>query len=261
MAVISQGTTRGWEAAALRALVDLRDLQLQKARIQFGNRLRAISAGEDAAVHEQREIVARYYRAFDELERLVTRDIEVLVRRYPIYHEVARVRGVGPTLAAKTVALIGDIGRFDTVSKLWRFAGYAVVEGKAERRRAGEKAHYCGRLKVTCYLLGTSFLRLGSPYREVYDRAKERYAQTHPEWTPLHRHRAAQRVMVKIFLSHLWERWRLLEGLPVRNHYAADYLGHPTTLRPEQFGWGRAGGNGNGNDSLELELECEPGNQ
>jgi hypothetical protein len=148
------------------------------------------------------------------------------------------VRGVGPTLAAKIIALIGDIAQFDTVSKLWRFAGYAVVDGRAERLQAGEKAHYSIRLKTTCYLLGTSFLRLGSPYREVYDRAKERYMQARPDWTPLHRHLAAQRVMVKLFLSHLWERWRLLEGLPVRPPYAADYLNHTTMLRPERFGWG-----------------------
>lgn len=238
-AVISGGAaTRGWEAAALRALVDLRDRQLQKARIQFRNRLHAIDGGTDTAVAEQREIVDRYYQAFDLLERLATRDIAQLVKRYPIYHEAARVRGVGPTLAAKVIALVGDIGQFDTVSKLWRFAGYAVIDGRAERLQSGEKAHYSTRLKTTCYLLGTSFLRLGSPYREVYDRAKERYTQTRPEWTPLHRHLAAQRVMVKLFLSHLWERWRILEGLPVRPHYAAEYLNHTTDLRPERFGWG-----------------------
>lgn len=105
MVATTTKAVRPWEAAALRALVDLRDRQLQKARIQFGNRLRAIADGDDASVPAQRELVARYHRAFDELERLATRDIAALVRRYPVYHEAARVRGVGPTLVRATASV------------------------------------------------------------------------------------------------------------------------------------------------------------
>jgi hypothetical protein len=225
------------EYAALRALVDLRDRQLQKARIQFGNRLDAVLRAADPAVQVQEEILRRYYEAFDELERLADRDIARLVATHPIYDELARVRGVGPGLAAKLLALIGDISWFDTVSKLWRFAGYAVIDGKAERLVRGERAHFSTRLKATCYLVGVSMLRSSSPYRVIYDHARARYAQTRPEWTPMHQHMAALRKMVKIFLSHLWERWRRRVGLPVRLEYVHEYLGHTTRYLPEEFGW------------------------
>lgn len=41
-----------------------------------------------------------------------------------------------------------------------------------------------------------------------------------------HRHNAAMRYMVKMFLAELYGQWRPLEGLPVRAPYAEQYLGH-----------------------------------
>lgn len=224
----------------LRALVDLRDRQIQKARIQFGNRLDAIMREADEANGLQYELARKYYAIFSDLEAEITADVARIVSGYPIYGELAALRGVGPTLAAKLIALIGAIDQFDTVSKLWRFAGYAVIDGQREYRTAGEEAHYSTRLKTAVYLVGTSFLRASSPYRAVYDRAKARYEETRPEWTPMHRHRAAMRKMVKLFLAHVWERWRTLEGLPIRRAYVHEYLGHPTVEPPEAYGWGLA---------------------
>jgi hypothetical protein len=39
-----------------------------------------------------------------------------------------------------------------------------------------------------------------------------------------HRDRAARRKMIKFFLADLYARWRLLEGLHVREPYAVEYL-------------------------------------
>jgi len=228
-------------SAVLRALVDLRDRQIQKARIQFSNRTSAILRAADVSAGRQLELVKRYQDLFTKLEESLTFDIADLVKEYPIYEELAAVRGIGPTLAAKLIALIGDISRFDTVSKLWRFSGYAVIDGVRESRKAGEKSHYNVRLKTALYLVGTSFLRLKSPYRAEYDRAKAYYQEHRPEWTKLHIHRAAQRKMVKLFLSHLWERWRQLEGLPTRVPYVLERLGHTTYRPPELYGWRSAG--------------------
>ena len=40
-----------------------------------------------------------------------------------------------------------------------------------------------------------------------------------------HRKNAAIRYMVKMFLLDLYKEWRTLEGLPVREPYAEEYLG------------------------------------
>lgn len=44
----------------------------------------------------------------------------------PIWDWLVSHDGIGESLAAKTLALIDDIQRFDTVSKLWRYAGYGL---------------------------------------------------------------------------------------------------------------------------------------
>ena len=44
--------------------------------------------------------------------------------------------------------------------------------------------------------------------------------------TPMHRHRAAIRYMVKMFLRDLYRTWRELEGLEVRPDYHEEKLGH-----------------------------------
>jgi hypothetical protein len=43
--------------------------------------------------------------------------------------------------------------------------------------------------------------------------------------TDSHRHKAARRVMIKEFLKDLYANWRRIEGLPVREPYAKEYLG------------------------------------
>jgi len=220
----------------LRVLVDLRDRQIQKARIQFGNRLSALDNGTDEAGPEQREMVERWASTFETMEKQLDRDIQIMVKREPFFEELNSIKGIGPMYAAKLIALI-DIERPPTASALWRYAGYAVIDGARERRRKGETSHYNVRLKAACFLITASFLKCGSPYCRVYHQAKDHYKQTHPDWTPKHLDYAARGNMIKRFLAHLWERWRILEGLPLRPPYVKEYLGHTSIDRPQDYGW------------------------
>jgi hypothetical protein len=223
------------EAAILaRALVDLRDRQIQKARIQFGNRLAAIENGMDETPY--RAYIERWFNRFGEIEADLDQSISDLAEDFPIIERMTRVKGVGKTLAMKTAVMI-DIRRADTISSLWRYAGYAVIDGQRERPTKGEKLHYNSRLKTTCYLIGSSFLKSSSPYRVIYDNAKEHYQETHPDWTKLHIHNASMRKMIKIWLAHLWIVWREMEGLPVTQPWIADESSHHRIYEPEEFGW------------------------
>jgi hypothetical protein len=220
----------------LRALVDLRDRQIQKARIQFGNRVDAIMRGADNGYGKQFEIATKWALRFDELESELDRDIAKQVKHYAIYDHVSALRGIGPLLSAKLIAMI-DIERSPHVSSLWRYAGYAVMNGERERPVKGEKLHYNKRLKTACYLIASSFLKSGSPYREIYDQARGYYEVNRPDWTKGHQHNAAMRKMTKRFLSHLWLQWRTLEGLPVTEPYVQEKMGHVHIDRPEDYGW------------------------
>lgn len=157
----------------------------------------------------------------------------------------------GGSLASQLLAQIDDIGMFATVSKLWRWCGYAVIDGKAEHYAPGVKAHYSRILKSTCYLVAKQFmLAQTSPYTEIYYEEKARQRELHPitecrecgiPWDDCtqhdkgnhrmrfndgHLHNRAWRKMIKVFLCHLWLYWRRSEGLPVSDPYIFDIGGH-----------------------------------
>lgn len=221
---------------SVRAIVDLRDRTLQKSRIAFGNRLSAIERGVDVVSDDAKAIIEKWQTRFDDLEAEADKDIAKLVKHVPIVKELTALRGIGPLLAAKIVSMI-DITRADSVSALWRYSGYGVTEGERDRPKAGEPRNYNARLKTTLYLVAGSFLKSSSPYRAIYDSSKAYYEANRPEWTKAHIHAASLRRMIKIFLSHLYVRWRTLEGLPVRVPYSHERLGHTSMEEPTAYGW------------------------
>lgn len=219
----------------LRSLVDLRDRTVQKSRVAFSNRLFAIQNNTDTVPSQGIAEINRWLLRFIELEQEATHDIEVFAKEYPIIDVMIQVKGVGFTTAAKVASLI-DIERAPTVSALWRYAGYAVIDGKAERRVAHEKSHYNGRLRTNCYVVGGQFLKAHSPYADLYYEAKEKY-QSERDWDKLHIHLASMRKMIKVWLSHLWMCWREMEGLPTPNLYVMEHMGHTHLLKPQDYGW------------------------
>jgi hypothetical protein len=220
----------------LRSLIDLRDRTIQKSRVAFSNRIGAVERGVDVPSNGSQELLERWLHRFNELEAELDGDIRQAVKGLEIVDRMIEVKGVGPMLAAKVVCMI-DIREADTISALWRYAGYAVIDGTRERLAKGEKLHYNIRLKTTCYLVGSSFLKSDSPYRRIYDDARAYYEANRPDWTKGHQHNASMRKMIKIWLSHLWLVWRQTEGLDVRAPYVHEKLGHEHEYTPEEFGW------------------------
>ncbi len=219
----------------LRALVDARQ-SIQRDRIRFGNRLSAIERGADIVEPSTMNILEGWNARFEELERDVDENIRVISTDYPIIERMTKVKGIGKLLAARLVASI-DISKDDTVSSMWRYCGFGMKDGVSERMKKGEKLHYNKHVKPVCYLIGMSFLKSRSPYSSIYYEAKEYYQGNRPEWTKLHIHFAAMRKMIKIFLSHLWQVWREMEGLPTSMPYIIGKGSHTHYIKPEDFGW------------------------
>jgi hypothetical protein len=139
----------------------------------------------------------------------------------PIWKWVTSIKGLGGEcgLAAQLVAQIDDIEKFDTVASLWRFAGFAVMEGKAEKNQKGEKSHFNRRLKGVCFNIADQFIKQQTPgYVEIYYAEKEKQRALYPEpvsngngkkiYTDAHIHNRAWRKMVKAFLMDLWIEWK-----------------------------------------------------
>jgi hypothetical protein len=88
----------------------------------------------------------------------------------------------------------------------------------------GESASYDRHAKKICYLIGVSFLRSRSSYREHYDRERERLVRERSDWTKARQHLASLRKMEKLFLSHLWAVWAEAEGIPIVRPYAHERM-------------------------------------
>lgn len=209
-------------------------MQSQKIRIASQNRVRALEQQVDQG--PETVFLNVLLNRFAEIEKDITKQMTKVLKHHPAWPWLTKVKGVGPTLATKLLGLIPeDISSFTTVSKLWRYAGLAVIDGKAERPKKGEKLHYNVRLKTVMYLIAGSMIKSKSPYRLIYDRAKSYYQQTRPEWTKAHIHMASIRKMQKVFLCHLWEEWRTQLNLPTREIYVIEVLGHEMKYHRDQF--------------------------
>ncbi len=219
---------------SLATMVSVREI-MQTQRMAFNNRIKAIERGDDEASPEHVKFLITWFERFNQLEIYASSDIDRACEDIEIIKHITSVKGLGNQLTAQLVSIV-DITIPDTVSGLWKYCGYGVTDGVADRPRKGEKISYNPKARQICYNIGSSFLKTGSPYRAEYDRIKTFYEEER-DWTKLHIHNASLRKMIKLFLSHLYERWRELEGLPVRKLYVVEKMGHSTVSKPEDYGW------------------------
>lgn len=206
---------------------------------------------EGALLHQERVLAARIAEA---------------VARHPVGPWLMAVPGMANTVAGTIIGYIVDARRFSTISKLWRYCGYAVLEGKAERRRKGSKSHFVPTLKSALHTAAIGMIRNSAGYRNLYVSAEIRYMKERPGWIvcrtcgttsdgcrnpAAHSEsnrmapggwnttrviQAARRRMVKVFLSNLWIVWHVQTNTPVpRRPYVHDVLGHDTYHGPEDF--------------------------
>lgn len=204
-----------------------------------------------------------YYLRLEAQEAAQFRQLESALADVPIYPAfLEKVRGCGPAMAGVLVSEL-DPYKARHVSSFWKYAGldvapahYRLKDGKVDPERPA--AYMKGRsrvadhlvertykdkegaektrmgitfnpfLKTKLFVLATCFIKSGSEYRKFYDNYSNRLAN-HVTWKDrpkAHRHNAAMRYMLKMFLQDLWLFWRGLEGLEVTRPYQEAYLGH-----------------------------------
>lgn len=106
------------------------------------------------------------------------------------------------------------------------------ITGKAPKRERGYHYLFNARLKKICWQVSEQLVKQGDQfYRDIYYKEKEKHINAQPELTKLHIHNRAKRKMVKMFLSNLWEAWRMCEGLDARPPYVIEKLGHQGYLK------------------------------
>lgn len=150
------------------------------------------------------------------------------------------------------VPTVRGIGAFANISKYWAWWGLSVDEfGSAVRPRKGEPLNYNPKMKVVAWKIAKQFVMQGLGYRALYDQKKDQYTAQRMPHGKCHRYaecmaklkkakrpscqdhinRMSRRYAVKIFISHLWAKWRIIEGLSVTKPYPIDKLGHTTEIK------------------------------
>lgn len=191
-------------------------------------------------------------------EQYVDERVAVLLKAHPAYPWFSRVKGIGRENIGKVVGLV-DISRADTISSLWKFAGFSVEDGHAPRREKDEKLNYNSQLRSMCWRLGGNLLKAKGCFYSYYLAQKERYqtryitegkqivpaaslpkiggkkVETDAFISEGHIHALALRKMIKLFLACLWLEWRKAEGLPITTPYAIGVLGHNSVISPEEM--------------------------
>ncbi|MBA7611569.1 hypothetical protein ES703_18795 [subsurface metagenome] len=201
------------------------------------------------------------------LEEYTDGRIATIMKSHPAYDWFSKVKGIGKENIGKVVGLVrvkpeqrvdgAELPYADTISALWKFAGFSVEDGKAPKRvKGGGTLTYNSQLRSMCWRLGSSLLRAKGKFYDYYIAEKDKYYQRYENQgmrivpaTELpknngkryesqnmisegHVHNQALRKMIKLFLACLWLTWREAEGLPVTKPYAIDQLGHNSMIDP-----------------------------
>lgn len=154
-----------------------------------------------------------------------------MVRKEPEWEAVFKPAPGCTEITAAAIMGKVDISKAETVSALWRFLGM----DHTEKTKSGKQVQGKEWMKAVLYSsVGQYITRKSSPYREDYERIRAKY-----EAQGKKPHYLATSQTTKLWLQHLWLKWREWAGLPVTVPYAFNHLGHDMEgiIKPEDRGW------------------------
>lgn len=217
--------------------------ELQDYRIQANNQIRALG---DAA--EPNSVLWWLASQMTTLEKEVARGLAAYSGSQDVGRWAESIVGIGPVISAGLLAHI-DIEAATTVGKVWRFAGLDPTS----QWLPGTRRPWNGDLKVLCWKLGESFVKVSNNKNDIYGkvwRERKEYEQARNDrgelaeqaeailarkkirketeaykhysvgkLPPAHIHARAKRYAVKLFLAHWHEvawfdRYGVLPELP-----------------------------------------------
>jgi hypothetical protein len=219
---------------------------LEKARIAAENRLRSWEAEPSNEFDTAKALAGDPKLAAAQatvdglrlLEASAIKSLEKAMKQHPLGAFVKATPGLGLKQTARLLAAIGPVTHYEddegvherTVGGLWRYCGMDVRDGEAPRHRKGEFGGWNDEARMRARLVAESCIKARtSPYRDVYDRAREKYAdakhrvpcvrcgpagkpaQPRSDLSDGHKHARALRIVAKSVLRDLW---RVANGYP-----------------------------------------------
>lgn len=237
---------------------------MQDNRIRSDGQVRSIlkAAEKEGKPEEPHEVLSWLADMNRVLERQIALALDVYSDSFAVGKWMRRQKGIGPVIAAGMLAHL-DITKAETAGAFWSFAG---LDPRAKWGK-GEKRPWNADLKVLCWKLGESFVKV-SGYEDAYygkvyaerkaletarndafeykDQAEhilatknikkstDAYkAYSQGKLPPAHIHARAKRYAVKLFLAHLHEvMYKDHYGKDPPLPYAIAHLGHAHKIDP-----------------------------
>jgi len=175
-----------------------------------------------------------------------------------ICDRMSQIRGITPYSIGLLISYYKSIHKAKRFGNFASYAGYAVIQdmtlsknnwNKIKLKQAEEGIEWQGfniKLKTRIYILVDSVLKARGFYKKEYDRIwprlyersinegsselredgvyyiKDRKSHKTVSWAKEN----AKKRIGRNLLNHLYNEWRIAEGLPPENPYVKDYLGH-----------------------------------
>jgi hypothetical protein len=157
---------------------------------------------------------------------------EKLAEELAVFERFTAVRGCRAWTLAQLIGEAGDLSIYSTPAKLWKRFGVGLVDGGRQRRVAGDpelaiRHGYAASRRAVLWAIGATLIKVGGPYREVYDARKAYEIAKAAELGLIvapsakipkakaaeyrsigHIHLRAKRYMEKRLLRELWRGWR-----------------------------------------------------
>ena len=210
---------------------------IKRQRIAMNNRLEAYKG-----LHYEAPMAHTIYESFKRLEKEATTVVIGMLKQEPVYTRyLEQIKGIGPLVSAVLISEIGSVERFETISALWAYSGFAVFDGQVQKRTKGQTANWNAKIRSCCLgVMVPNFVRLKAHAdcfgRVLYDRYKAFYTgRDGGKLSKGHIDNRAKRKVAKIFLSSLWTAWRMLDNLPVSEPWIARDEQHTHMIKP--FDW------------------------
>lgn len=247
--------TREEELDELKTLVDDRT-QVMRLKLKVNNQLLAFERRTDRTNPETSAFLRAQRDSIDLVLRDRTRRVVTAINAFRVHDRLVDCALNVPNFGPITVALLTvyvDLTKARSASSLWKYTGLHAPSHERYTKgetSGGNKTLRCAVWNGACAMMKD----IRSPYRDVYDRTRNRLAESERpvqsrnteghlvtvpwrETKPGHRHGAALRAIMKHMLADYWTVGRTLLGLPALPLYVEERLGHTRIVQPAARGW------------------------
>lgn len=237
----------------LKSMMDDRQ-QTMKLVMKMNNQLLAYQRQVDHRREDTEQFLQEQLDAIQKRLGQIDREVAKHVKASddPLVKAALGVPSVGPVTIAGLQTYV-DLEKAKSASAMWSYTGLDKASG--DRYTKGKSGGGNKTLRTIIWNTANAMTKnRNCPYREVYDRTKERLAASEKlvksrntqgqliecawkDTKPSHRHGAALRAVMKHFLADYWFVGRELAGLDTRPLYAEEKLGHTSIIQPQERGW------------------------